>query len=379
MSKCLFAAAVCLASLMASTVVRAGEDAALGKHVDNFSLRDFHGNLHTLAQYGEKKAVVLVFLGTECPLARLYAPRLQELSRELADKGVAFLGMDANSHDTPTMLTAFAQTHHVEFPLLKDVGNVVADQLGAARTPEVFVLDAQRVVRYHGRIDDQYGIGVQRTKPTRRDLAVALDELLGGRAVSEPASPASGCLIARVSKIEPHGDVTYNKHVAAIVNRRCGECHREGELAPFPLTTYDEVAGWAQTIREVVSDNRMPPWFADPQFGKFANDCSLSKTDKQTIFTWIDNGCPEGNRSDLPTPPAFTAGWRMGTPDAVYRMPESFAVPAGGTVDYQYFTVDPQLKEDVWITTAEARPGMTSRSSHIAALRTPSTSMEMCS
>src|SRR5580704_1043239 len=126
MSNRLFAAAVCLASLTSFACVCAADDAALGKRVESFSLRDFHGNAHSLAQYADKKAVVLVFLGADCPLARLYAPRLQELSRELADKGVVFLGIDANAHDTPKRLTAFAEAYHIDFPLLKDAGNVPA-------------------------------------------------------------------------------------------------------------------------------------------------------------------------------------------------------------------------------------------------------------
>src|SRR5260221_10219389 len=83
----------------------------------------------------------------------------------------------------------------------------------------------------------------------------------------------------------------------------------------------------------------------------------MSAQEKETLFAWIDNGCPAGDQADLPTPPTFTAGWRMGQPDVVYRMPQSFTVPAEGTIDYQYFTVDPELKEDLWITSAEARPG----------------------
>ena len=153
---------------------------------------------------------------------------------------------------------------------------MVADQLGATRTPEVFVLDDKRVVRYHGRIDDQYLVGAQRDKPSRRDLAVALDELLAGKPVSQPTTAFTGCRISRARKIEPKGSITYSGQVAAIVNRHCVECHREGELAPFSLASYELVAGWAETIREVVSANRMPPWFADPQYGKFSNDCSLS-------------------------------------------------------------------------------------------------------
>ena len=86
-----------------------------------------------------------------------------------------------NPQDAPSALSRFAKEHDLPFPLLKDVGNELADRLGVERTPEVFVLDAGRVVRYRGRVDDQFGFGVHRPAPTRRDLAAALDDLLAGR------------------------------------------------------------------------------------------------------------------------------------------------------------------------------------------------------
>ncbi len=371
MSKTLLALAVSCSLLAMPLAARAEPDAALDKHVDDFSLRDFHGNPHTLAQHAGKKLIVLAFLGVDCPLARLYAPRLAELSREYADRGVVFLGLDANSLDTPTRLTAFAQSYKVEFPLLKDGGNVVADAIGATRTPEVFVLDAQRNVRYHGRIDDQYAVGGQHDKVSKRDLATALDELLTDKQVSQPSTPFTGCRIARMLKTEPKGSITYAGQVAAIVNKHCVECHREGELAPFPLNTYESVAGWAETIREVVSERRMPPWFADPKYGTFINDCSMSAADQTTLFAWIDNGCPEGNPVEAPAAPKFVSGWRMGQPDMVYRMTEPYTVQAEGTVDYQYFTVNTNLKDDVWVVEAEARPGNAAVVHHIVLYSVP--------
>jgi peroxiredoxin len=358
---------VCALPALAS----AGDDALVGKQIDDFSLRDFHGKSHSLAQYQDKKIVVLAFLGTECPLARLYAPRLAEMAKQYADKGVAFLGIDANVHDTPTKLTAFANSYQVEFPLLVDAGNAVADAVGATRTPEMFVLDEKRVVRYHGRVDDQFLVGAGREKVGRRDLAVALDELLAGKSPGTPVTPFTGCLIARVRKTEPRGTITYAGHVAAIVNRHCVECHREGELAPFPLTTYDEVVPWAETIREVVGQGRMPPWFADPKHGKFTNDCSMSEDKRRTLFAWIDNGCPEGNKADVPPKPVFTSGWRMGEPDVVYQMPEPFNVPAEGTVEYQYFTVAPKIEKDYWVSIAEARPGNAAIVHHVVLFAVP--------
>jgi hypothetical protein len=101
----------------------------------------------------------------------------------------------------------------------------------------------------------------------------------------------------------------------------------------------------------------MPPWHASPKYGKFANDARLSEPEKKQIYRWIDGGTPEGDRRDLPAPTRLADGWRIGKPDLVVGMPKPFRVPATGTVQYQYFLVDPHLKEDKWVRASEARPG----------------------
>jgi len=349
----------------------AAKRSLIGSKVDNFSLRDFHGNEKSLAEFQDRKVVVLAFLGCDCPLAKIYTPRLVELSKEYEAKGVQFLGVNSNLQDTPTEIARWAQAYGVTFPVLKDAGNTLADKIGAERTPQVYVLDAARNVRYRGRIDDQFGIGVHKQKATNRELATAIDELLADKAVSAPETDAPGCAIGRVRKAEPRGDVTYSKQVSRIVNTRCVECHRTGELAPFPLTSFDEVIGWADTMREVIDQGRMPPWFADEKHGKFSNDCSMTADEKKLFGQWVDNGCPEGDRKDLPPAPEFTVGWRMGTPDAVYEMAQPYTVPAEGVVDYQYFQIDPKFTEDKWITVAEARPGNPSVVHHVVLYAIP--------
>ena len=124
-------------------------------------------------------------------------------------------------------------------------------------TPEVFLLDRDHTVRYRGRIDDQYGLGTgsgyAKPRVKSRDLALALDELLAGKAITQPLTESPGCPIGRVAKVTPHGDVTYTNQIARLLQNRCVECHRPGEVAPFALMDYDEVVGWAETMLEVVT------------------------------------------------------------------------------------------------------------------------------
>ncbi len=340
----------------------------IGEVVEEFTLSSSRGRKWALSDFADKKAIAVVFLGTECPLAKLYAPRLTQLQDEFADRGLAVIGINANTQDSMTELTAYAERHGVTFPLLKDVGNRVADQFGAERTPEAFLLDSDRKVVYHGRIDDQYGVGYARDKVTRRDLAIAVEELLSNEPISRSETEAPGCFIGRVKVVSPKGDVTYCDQIARIFNRRCVECHRNGEVAPFTLTSYDDVIGWEDTILEVIADNRMPPWFANPSHGEFSNDARLSDTEKDLIRTWVANGMPEGDPSQLPPPPTFVEGWRMPEPDEVFYMDdEPFHVRADGTIDYQYRLVDPGWKEDKYICASEARPDNVSVVHHIIA------------
>jgi thiol-disulfide isomerase/thioredoxin/mono/diheme cytochrome c family protein len=323
----------------------------------------------SFADIKSKKAVVLVFLGTECPVSNAFVPVLAGLHREYADRGVAFIGVNANRQDTPDRVAAHAREHHVPFAVVKDPGNRLADRLGARRTPEAVVLDGTGRVLYRGRIDDQFGVGYSRpNKPTRRDLAVALDEILAGKAVSVPATQAAGCLISRVLEAKKEGKVTFARQVSRILQRHCQECHRPGQIGPMPLSTYDDAVSWADTIREVVAERRMPPWHADPRFGEFANDRRLPDADREALLAWLDGGLPRGDDKDLPASRVFPQGWRIGKPDVVVKMPEPYDVPTRmprGGIPYRYFTVDPGFTEDRWVVGAEAHPGAPAVVHHI--------------
>lgn len=349
--------ALLLALSLTAAEPPAPEAARVGKQIANFKLQDYRGAWHELNDLAPNKALVVAFLGVECPLCLQYGPRLAELARRYEGQGVAFVGIDANQQDTLREMAHYARTHHIEFAFLKDAGNQVADQFGAIRTPEVFLLDQQRVVRYRGRVDDQFGVGYARSKPEHPFLADALDNVLADKEVAVPTTPALGCHIGRVSRKPPSGDITYSKHIAPILNAHCVRCHRAGEIGPFTLGGYQDVIGWAETIREVVAEGRMPPWHANPQFGHFRNDARLSDREKELIYKWIDAGAPEGNPADLPAAPEFVEGWRIGKPDLVLSMPEPYTVPAKGVVAYQHFATGVTFDEDKWIQAAEIRPG----------------------
>jgi peroxiredoxin len=327
--------------------------------IADFSLPDTDGKKVSLKDFAGKKAVVVVFIGTECPVNNAYMPILAQMAKDQADKGVQFLAINSQALDTPIRVAAHAKDNGITFPVLKDTGNVVADLFTAERTPEAFVLTPDGTVVYRGRIDDQIGVGFKRPAPTRRDLAEALTEVLAGKPVSVPQTPAAGCVIARARKPSPDGVITFSKHVAPILQKNCQECHRPGQVGPMPLLTFEDALAWAGMIKEVVSENRMPPWHADPKHGQWANDRSLSKEEKAALLAWVAGGCARGDPKDLPPPRQFADAWRIGKPDAVltFSKDETVAAKADRGLRYRYVVVPTNFDEDRWVQAAEARAG----------------------
>ena len=313
---------------------------------------------------------VICFLGTECPMARLYAPRLSQLKKEFSthkrmmnQELVRFIGVNSNSQDSQEEVDAFAAEYGVTFPLVKDPQNKIADLFGAKHMAEVFVLDQNLNVRYRGRIDDQYQPGVSRGQPTRHDLRVALEELLTRKEVSIARTETTGCMIGRVKNPKPQPSdkpaITYCQQISRILNQHCVECHRPGEIGPFPLTDYEELKGWGDTVIETIDAGRMPPWNANPEVGHFRNSRLMPESDKVLLRNWVAAGMPYGDPSELPKPIEYLDGWQLSRqPDLVLKMREKpFHVPAIGTVEYQYFVVDPHFEEDRWVSGAQVIPG----------------------
>ncbi|MEZ6096225.1 MAG: redoxin domain-containing protein [Pirellulaceae bacterium] len=338
---------------------RAQLDSADNNPQYQFRLTSIDGDLINVSTQNETRVWVVCFLGTECPMARQYAGRLSQMSQELSDQGVRFVGIDSNSQDSLDDLKNYATELGVSFPLAKDYDHQIADRYQASRTPEVYVLDHDLALRYHGAIDDQYQPGVARASVGSHFLEDAIQLILNGDSVQTPFVEATGCIIGRVKTENPDASVTFTRDVAPILNRHCVECHRAGEIGPFELISYESARGWAEMMLEVVENQRMPPWHADPNVGEFSNARHMPAEDKQLLRQWVEQGAAYGASDELPDPPSFTAGWRLPQkPDAVIAMSATpFNVPANGTVEYQYFVVDPGFTEDKWVTSAEVVPG----------------------
>jgi hypothetical protein len=152
------------------------------------------------------------------------------------------------------------------------------------------------------------------------------------------------------------GEVTFTRDVAPILYRHCVECHHPNDIAPMSLITYGEVKPWAASIKEAVLLRKMPPWKADPHFGKWSNDPTLSPAEIQTIKAWADGAKLEGDPKALPAAPTFVDGWRVGKPDMIVAIPEQ-KIEGTGPDEYVSIHVPTKFTEDRWIVAAELRPG----------------------
>jgi len=165
-------------------------------------------------------------------------------------------------------------------------------------------------------------------------------------------------LFAADSGPEVKHEVTYSKDVAPILYRNCTGCHRPNDIAPMSLMTYKEARPWAASVRQAVLQRVMPPWHADPHFGKFANDPRLSDVEIQTIDEWVKQGAKEGDPASLPVAPTYVDGWKIGKPNRIVDIGRDYAVANRGVPDeYTYFIVDSGFTKDTWVKAVELRPG----------------------
>jgi hypothetical protein len=158
---------------------------------------------------------------------------------------------------------------------------------------------------------------------------------------------------------------TFTRDVAPILYANCVTCHRPGEIAPMSLVTYQEVRPWARAISKKIEDGVMPPWHADAPSATFSNERTLTTAEKTTISRWATAGAPEGDPKDLTPAPTFAQGWGIGTPDAIFEMPEDYPVPARGTIEYEHFYIPTNFTEAKWLKAIEARPGNRALVHHI--------------
>lgn len=335
-------------------------DHGVGRYVSDVSFTDLNGARHSLKEFQEKSFVVLAMTSTSCPLSRKYLPSLVELSQKYSPKNIQFIAINCVPTDRREEMKTAAESLGESVCYVHDADESLSKHFGAITTTDILVLDPARTVVYHGAIDDQYGIGYALDNPRNRFLADALDDLLEGKTPRIAATLAPGCTIEHDDESVAESNWTYHNRISRIIQANCLECHRSGGVGPFPLESYADLVGHAGMIRQVVDARTMPPWFAadteDKHSSPWANDRSLTDSDRIDLLTWLDSDKPEGDAADAPQKRQFIDGWTIGTPDLVVQIPEPIQVKATGTMPYQFVTAQTTLDEDKWVQGYEIVP-----------------------
>ena len=167
---------------------------AIGTVIPDFTLPDADGKQHTLASLKGKSGTLILFVATQCPYSNAYNERMQKLADDYRAKGVNVVGINSNSTEPAAEVKSHAAANGLNFTILKDPGNQIADRYDAQVTPEAYLLDASGKLVYHGRIDNSR-TGYLITSAELRD---AIEATLAGKPVEKAGAKAFGCSIKRV-------------------------------------------------------------------------------------------------------------------------------------------------------------------------------------
>ncbi|HMJ89332.1 MAG TPA: redoxin domain-containing protein [Candidatus Acidoferrum sp.] len=343
----------------------AAEDAAprsfnINRQVLDFALLDTKGRFHELRRT-DAKAVVLFFTMNECPIARQSYSKLRELQKGFADRGVDVWIISTDDTESRASIEKEMRDHGVgSTPVLIDDAKGVTRMLGVTRTCEAIAIGTKDwKVFYRGAVDDQLVEGAKKPAATAKYLERALEEFLSARAVTEATTVVHGCVIHFDSpKGEADTAISYAKDIAPLLEKKCVQCHSPGNIGQWSMSNYGKVKSKAAMMQEVVLARRMPPWDADPHYGKFSNDRSLTTVEKRLLLRWIEEGARRGDGEDpLASLNVPKNEWPLGKPDLIVSLPAPQEIPATGVFDYRHVDVPLELTNAVWVGAAVIKPG----------------------
>jgi thiol-disulfide isomerase/thioredoxin len=318
----------------------------------DFTLPGLEGQSVTLSALKGKKAVALIFAGIECPRSLAIEPRLADLAKKYGD--VAFFVINSNWSETVEGITQHVKRVGFPIPVLKDNQNKVADLYQVDIQPTAILLDGELKIRYRGLIDDH------KTEDLVKHayLRDALESVLAGKTPETVRTQPAGCAIQKVrTGGAPGGEVTYAGQIAKILNEKCVSCHRQGQVAPFSLESYEKAKAWSYEIANTTHQRSMPPWKPVTNHGFYYNERRLSDAEISLLERWNASGAPLGDAKEAPAPPEFTDSWALGKPDAVLKAESGFELKAKGRDEYRCYVLQNPFDEDKWVSGVEYRPG----------------------
>jgi mono/diheme cytochrome c family protein len=337
-------------------------DAGIGRQMPDVEFTPLDGVKRHLSDFVQGAGVVVALTSTSCPVSKRYGATLAKLQNELHSKGIGLVLLNPFTSERAADIGEFVRQNAISVPYVCDTDKALAAALRATTTTEVLLLDSTLTLQYRGAIDDQFGLGYHLDAPRSRYLHDAVEALLVGQQPAIQATEAPGCeLDLGEAKTPSAGSVTYYRDVMRILQQNCVRCHRDGGIAPFALDELPGVLDRSQTIRRVVEQRHMPPWFAATSArgveSPWANDCSLSERDRWDLLEWLSSAeRPLGDPSQAPAPQQFPLEWTIAKPDLVLQLPRPIPVKAEGTMPYQVVILPTNLQEDRWVSAYEIIP-----------------------
>lgn len=299
--------------------------------IGNFALLDTEGFLHELYRLPDSKAVAYVRVGAG------EAEEFRTLGTRLGMQGVRCYGILCGAEAPPRLLE--------EMPASSSPAPVLVDEAG-------------EVTRLLGL--EQVGQSVLLARDSFEVLGRSADGVAGLGSMAAGFAAGTLAVPPDLEKSAREVDSRYARDIVPILQRRCLPCHVQGGAGPMAFSSYEKVKGWAPMMREVILAKRMPPWFADPHFGKFTNARGMSSEEERTLLSWLDAGCPkeeEDSEDPLRTlAPHPARDWVAGEPDLVISLPEDQQIPAEGLLDYRHVRIPLKLEADQWIQAVHIRP-----------------------
>jgi hypothetical protein len=317
-------------------------------YAENFRLIDHLGKSRELYYHSldtNLTAIVITFAQSNYTG---FASKIAKLkTNNLYKTKVLFWTIETDPANTRTNIARVAAASAIDWPIFHDPVQLITRDYEAKFNGEAFVIATYDLrIAYRGMIEDAAGSNY---------VAEALNKLLAAAPVVVTRAEPKDTPIARV--IRPVAD--YSSVIAPILQSKCVICHSPGNIGPFALTNYAAVVEHSPHMKEAILSKMMPPWHADPLYGKFLADASLSDSEMTQLVDWIKAGTPRGAGPDplAEVPPPAPAKWpvELGEPDQIVTIPTQ-NVPATGTIAYRYIYANATNTTAKWLRAAAIRP-----------------------
>jgi hypothetical protein len=332
----------------------------VGRVVPPIDLRDTAGAIWSFAAAGDAPATVLAFLNFNCPVSNQSVPVLNDLAGRFGKEGVAFVAVVCDAADAAEVDRLAAESK-IACRVCFDPQKLAAAHFRATTTPQVFVFDRNRVLRYSGLVNNLYSSRlVRQPKADASYLADAIAAVLADQAVAIKETTPIGCSLDVTPRpVIEHGSVEFHRDIEPLLQQHCQRCHHPGDVAPFSLMTYDHAVQWAADIKSYTADRLMPPWPVTRGL-PLKESLALELEEIELFGRWVDEGCPRGDPTDAPPPLGFadSDAWHDSRPpDLVFTMPAAFHLAAQGEDHYRTIVFPVGNERELYLEKAEFLPG----------------------